>query len=207
MGKYNTQFFERYARFTLIELLGNIYEGLVNKDRPDLQDEKSGIGIEVTRSMEENKSAAKAMVYEMSGKHSDYDEQKKKETRERVKATGYSYGLRHNGYIGDKEYDYWSLAKPLLYILDNKVKKVTEGFYGEAKCFGLYIFTRHRMSDDEVRLAMDYVANLQKGYKRYYKTLFISEIHELNVCDMGTKKLEKYSISEALCKKLFEQSL
>lgn len=53
--KYDTCFFERYARETLIDLVGTRYAGLVNLDRPDLQDHALSIGIEVTRAMREGK--------------------------------------------------------------------------------------------------------------------------------------------------------
>lgn len=46
--KFDTCFFERYAMVSLATLLGDHYAHLVNRDRPDLQDETQSIGIEVT---------------------------------------------------------------------------------------------------------------------------------------------------------------
>ena len=69
MGKsrFNTNFFETYAKLSLETLLGEDYSGLVNIDRPDLQMEDRSLGIEVTRAMEENKTAALSMLKEMAG--------------------------------------------------------------------------------------------------------------------------------------------
>ena len=65
--KFDTCFFERYAMVSLATLLGEHYAHLVNRDRPDLQDEEQGIGIEVTRAIRENKNVANALVNEMAG--------------------------------------------------------------------------------------------------------------------------------------------
>ena len=65
--KFDTCFFERYAMVSLATLLGEHYAHLVNRDRPDLQDEAQSIGIEVTRAIRENKNVANALVNEMAG--------------------------------------------------------------------------------------------------------------------------------------------
>ena len=66
--KFDTCFFERYALVSLATLMGENYAHLVNRDRPDLQDETLSIGIEVTRAIRENKNVANALVNEMAGK-------------------------------------------------------------------------------------------------------------------------------------------
>ena len=66
--KFDTCFFERYAMVSLAMLLGEPYAHLINRDRPDLQDEEGGLGIEVTRAIRENKNVANALVNEMAGK-------------------------------------------------------------------------------------------------------------------------------------------
>ena len=73
MGKsrFNTNFFETYAKLSLETLLGEGYSGLVNIDRPDLQMEDKRLGIEVTRAMEESKTAALSMLKEMAGMDQD----------------------------------------------------------------------------------------------------------------------------------------
>ena len=50
--KYGTDFFEEYAAVSLRTLLGPAYDGLENRDRPDLQSpDARTLGIEVTRAM------------------------------------------------------------------------------------------------------------------------------------------------------------
>ena len=59
--KFDTCFFERYARTTLESILGPAYSDLVNEDRPDLQMPDRSLGSEVTRAMDSNKHVAQAM--------------------------------------------------------------------------------------------------------------------------------------------------
>ena len=90
--KYDTCFFERYAMYSLEALLGERYAHLVNADRPDLQDEAQGIGIEVTRAITEDKNVANSLINEMAGRPV-------KEVNEdllKIQESGYSYGLDLN---------------------------------------------------------------------------------------------------------------
>ena len=66
--EFGTCFFEQYAQISLSALLGSEFDCLMNMDRRDLQspDGKS-IGIEVTRAMEESKSAEMALLKEVAG--------------------------------------------------------------------------------------------------------------------------------------------
>lgn len=66
--KHDTCFFERYAQISLSTLLGSEFDSLVNLDRPDLQSpDGTSIGIEVTRAMEESKSAELALLKDVAG--------------------------------------------------------------------------------------------------------------------------------------------
>ena len=65
---FGTCFFEQYAQITLSTFLGGEYGILVNRDRPDLQTpETKDIGIEVTRAMEESKTAQQALLKDIAG--------------------------------------------------------------------------------------------------------------------------------------------
>ena len=66
--KHDTCFFERYAQISLSTLLGSEFDSLVNLDRPDLQSpDGTSIGIEITRAMEESKSAELALLKDVAG--------------------------------------------------------------------------------------------------------------------------------------------
>lgn len=211
MRKFDTCFFERYAQICLETILGEKYAGLVNEDRPDLQMPDKSIGIEVTRAMEPTKDVAKALLKEMAGLTV---EEKDKEEIGQIITSGYGYGLQDGRYIGSLEYDYWRLAQPLRRIIESKISKVGAGFYGDFQEYGLYIFCKDNLSEEEVILAMEYASDLQRNLDIKYSTIYLSLIDRLYVCDLSdvNRVLRKtdctsYDISRKMCKEFFLKAL
>ena len=182
MKRFDTCFFECYARLTLMTLLGDEYAALVNRDRPDLQMEDGSLGIEVTRAMEPRKEAAVDMLKEMAGV--EVPESDREEIGQIIRS-GYAYGLQEGRYVGHLEQDYWSLALPLRRIIASKIEKVGSGFYGNFAEYGLYIFCKDELSHDEVVMAMDYASDLQRHLDVKYTKIYLSLIDRLYVCDLG----------------------
>ena len=179
--RFDTCFFERYARHTLETFLGNDYSALINEDRPDLQMPDKSLGIEVTRAMEPRKDVAHELLLEMAGVESPSDS---KEEMEQIIKSGYGYGLQDGRYIGRLEYEYWRLAQPLRRIIESKVGKVGSGFYGDFKEYGLYIFCKDDLTEEEVILTMEYTSDLQRHLDIKYSTMYLSLIDRLYVCDL-----------------------
>ena len=211
MRKFDTCFFERYARISLMTLLGQEYAALINEDRPDLQMEDRSLGIEVTRAMEPRKDVAREMLKEMAGL--EVQESDREEMGE-ILRSGYGYGLQDGKYIGHLEYDYWALALPLRRIIASKIEKVGSGFYGDFKEFGLYIFCKDNLSHDEVILTMEYASDLQRHLDVKYSKMYLSLIDRLYVCDLTqVDRLDhkttctSHDISRRMCKEFFLQAL
>ena len=211
MKKFNTCFFERYAQITLETVLGKEYADLINMDRPDLQMPDRSLGIEVTRAMESSKDAARELILGMAGLN--IPEGDKEEVGEIIRS-GYGYGLQDGRYIGHIEYEYWSLAQPLKRIIESKISKVSSGFYGDFKEYGLYIFCKDRLSEDEVIMTMEYASELQRHLDVRYSKMYLSLIDRLYVCDLSevdrtehTTTCTAYDITEGMCKDFFLKSL
>ena len=211
MRKFDTCFFERYAQITLEAVLGKEYAELVNKDRPDLQMPDRSLGIEVTRAMESNKRAALHMLKEMAGL--EVQEENREEISQIIKS-GYGYGLQEGKYIGHLEYEYWSLALPLRRIIESKISKVGSGFYGEFQEFGLYIFCKDDLSEEEVNMTMEYASELQRHIDVKYSKIYLSLINRLYVCDLSEVNrtdhkttCTSYEISSRMCKEFFLEAL
>ena len=209
--KFDTCFFERYAKVTLETLLGEDYSALVNEDRPDLQMEDRSLGIEVTRAMEPRKDVAQNLLREMAGLHV---EERDREDIDRILSSGYGYGLQDGKYIGHLEYEYWNLALPLRRIIASKIEKVGAGFYGDFKEYGLYIFCKDNLSEEEVILTMEYAIDLQRNLDITYSKIYLSLIDKLYVCDLSDVDRIKhkthctsYDISPKMCKEFFIKSL
>ena len=209
--KFDTCFFERYAQLSLESLLGRKYEDLVNEDRPDLQMPDLSLGIEVTRAMEPRKDVANDMLKEMAGFELEGDD---KEEMDQIIKSGYGYGLQDGKSIGHLEYDYWRLAQPLKRIIESKVGKVASGFYGDFKEYGLYIFCKDQLSEEEVILTMEYTSDLQRNLDIRYSTMYLSLIDRLYVCsltdvDRTRKKTTctSYEIPRGMRRLLFMEAL
>ena len=209
--RFDTCFFERYARHTLETFLGSSYSALVNEDRPDLQMPDRSLGIEVTRAMEPRKDVAQELLLEMAGVESPADDD---EEIGQIVRSGYGYGLQEGRYIGRLEYEYWRLALPLRRIIESKVGKVGSGFYGDFKEYGLYIFCKDHLSEEEVKLTMEYTSDLQRHLDIKYSKIYLSLIDRLYVCDLSSvyttdynKNCTSYDISRKMCKDFFLKSL
>lgn len=209
--RFDTCFFERYAQVSLETLLGDSYADLINEDRPDLQKPDRSLGIEVTRAMEPRKDVAQDMLKEMAGlpvKEEDREEM------DQIISSGYGYGLQDGRYIGHLEYEYWALAQPLRRIIESKVSKVGSGFYGEFDEFGLYIFCKDDLTEEEVILTMEYTSDLQRHLDVRYSKMYLSLIDKLYVCDLTEvnrlhhkTKCTSYDISRKMCKEFFKKAL
>lgn len=195
---FGTCFFERYAQITLSTILGSEFDCLVNIDRPDLQSEDGhSIGIEVTRAMEESKKAEDALLKDIAGitpapEDADFD---------LIRENGYAYGLEKGRYIGTKELSYWSMALPLRRIIESKVSKVGNGFYGRFDKMGLYVFNRENLREADAIKAMNYTISLQKYLDIRYDRLYLADINDLFVCNLadGLKedsRLSSYHITQ-----------
>ena len=211
MRKFDTCFFERYAQITLETILGDAYSDLVNEDRPDLQKPDRSLGIEVTRAMEPRKEAALTMLKEMAGLQIQDND---REEVAQIIRSGYGYGLQDGKYVGHLEYEYWSLAQPLRRIIESKVGKVASGFYGEFDEFGLYIFCKDELTEDEVILTMEYTSELQRHLDVKYSIMYLSLIDKLYVCDLTDvdrtdhkTTCTSYDISRRMCKEFFLKAL
>ena len=211
MRKFDTCFFERYAQITLETVLGESYAGLVNEDRPDLQMPDRSLGIEVTRAMEPRKEEAMNLLKEMAGLEVPEAD---REEMGQILNSGYGYGLQDGRYVGHLEYEYWSLALPLRRIIESKIAKVGSGFYGDFKEFGLYIFCKDDLTEEEVLLTMEYASDLQRHLDIRYSTIYLSLIDKLYVCDLThvDRTLHKttctsYDISRRMCKEFFLKAL
>ena len=211
MRKFDTCFFERYAQITLETVLGKEYAALVNEDRPDLQMPDKSLGIEVTRAMEPRTEAALHMLKEMAGLEVPEND---REEMKQILQSGYGYGLQDGKYIGHLEYEYWSLALPLKRIIESKVSKVASGFYGDFKEFGLYIFCKDNLTEEEVIMTMEYTSELQRHLDIKYSKMYLSLIDKLYVCDLTEvdrtdhkTTCTSHKITSRMCKEFFLNAL
>ncbi len=202
--KFDTCFFERYAMVSLATLLGEHYAHLENRDRPDLQDEEGGIGIEVTRAIRENKNVANALVNEMAG---EAVKEVNADDLRHINQTGYAFGLGDGNIVGRNEYEYWSLALPLKRILEIKMDKVNNGFYGDFNEFDLFVFTKEDLDIDQIKQTIAFMQEKQAFQNRLYSRLFVSQIQTLFDCDLLTGRYQKIKVNKAQRRFFYDEAI
>ena len=202
--KFDTCFFERYAMVSLATLLGEPYAHLVNRDRPDLQDEQGGIGIEVTRAIAENKNVANALVNEMAG---EAVKEVNADDLRHINQSGYAYGLGDGSIVGRNEYEYWSLALPLKRILENKMDKVNNGFYGDFPEFDLFVFTKEDLDIPQIKQTIAFMQEKQAFQNRLYSRLFVSQIQSLFDCDLFTGQYRKIKVDKEQRRFFYDEAI
>jgi len=201
LPKFDTTFFERYAKIVLVDLLGGKYANLVNRDRPDLQDIGAGIGIEVTRAMVTGRDDAISLITDMAGAD-DISES----DMERIRKFGYSYGI-HRRIVGKIEEEFWSLAIPLRRVIESKVTKVANGFYGNFDEFGLFVFSKDELSLEYATQTMDYTIEIQHGKSRRYATMYVFDTHSLFVCDLVNDIVTQVNVTTEQCEVYYMEAL
>jgi hypothetical protein len=92
-------------------------------------------------------------------------------------------------------------------VIENKVSKVVNGFYGDFEEFGLYIFTKDDMTAEDLLAAMKWTMELQAKAEKQFTILYISEVQTLYVCDVATLSYKQYPISQEMCKSFFLKSV
>ena len=206
--KFDTCFFERYAQIELASVLGHEFDGLVNMDRPDLQTPDDRVlGIEVTRAMEESKAAGLALLKDVAGITRQPDE-----GVEWVLDNGYSFGIRTGYYVGINEFRYWKMALPMRRILESKVSKAANGFYGHFDRMGLFVFSKDNLAEVDAFKAMNYTLDLQRDNEIRYNRLYIADVDDLFVCNLDdglkqTSRLARYRISQEQRKAFYLEAL
>jgi hypothetical protein len=207
--KYDTCFFEKYAQIVLASVLGSDFESLVNLDRPDLQSPGSHeIGIEVTRAMEESKTAGLSLLQDIAGITRSVSD----DDVDRILESGYSFGLKTGKYVGVKELPYWRMALPMRRILESKVSKVGNGFYGRWNRMGLFVFSKDNLGETDAVKAMNYTISLQKYQELRYNRLYIADIDDLFVCNLddglsASSRLARYRLTQEQRKEFYTEAL
>ena len=207
--KFDTCFFEMYAQISLSALLGHEFDALVNLDRPDLQSPDGvSFGIEVTRAMEESKTAEQELLRDVAGITRVKDD----EDIEQILEYGYAYGLRGGKYIGIKELPYWSMAMPLRRIIESKVSKMRNGFYGHFDKMGLFVFSKDDLRETDALKAMNYTISLQKNLDSRYNRLYIADVNDLFACNLDdglspSARLVRHRVSQEQRREFYQEAV
>ena len=124
-----------------------------------------------------------------------------------IEQSGYAYGLGDGSLMGSNEYEYWSMAVPLKRILEIKMNKVNDGFYGDFNEFGLFVFTKDDLDLPQVEQAVLFMKEQQATQNIRYDRLFISQIQALYSCDLVLGQILQFKVSRAQRKQFYESAV
>ena len=104
------------------------------------------------------------------------------------------------------------MALPLRRILESKVSKVGNGFYGHFTKMGLFVFSRENLGATEAVKAMKYTISLQKYQDIRYNRLYIADVDDLFVCNLddGLKddsRLIRYRITQEQRQTFYQEAV
>lgn len=182
-GKVNKEYFEYYAKYSLITSLDKKYSHLNKDERPDWQSESLNIGVEVTRAIDKDIYLAYNMIDEYFGNVfiSNHITEKIKERQQKyAEITNFA----NSSYI---DYDDIPNIDNLRKRYIHKTMKLNRNYthYNQNM---LYMFTFKSMDEEEVRQCF----HIDLGqYKYNYDKSFVNCFDRIYVCDFVKKEITK----------------
>ena len=203
MNVGDKKYYENYARISLIGLYNKNLLNAKLEDKPDIQDEISDIGIEVTRADLKNECMAASITNKFFGKNLSLDE---------LEACIKSDFKTFDGKIGEIEgvnyispskgmIDYKSKLDKIIDAIANKTKKFKEN-YTKFKENDLYIFTMDScitLSDIKKIMKNEIISRCP------FDNIFINCIDRIYICNK--REIKEIEISSAQLKKFKKEAI
>ena len=191
----SSRVWEIYASLVLQYIDASTYSSLEYGERPDLSDRDGGLGIEVTRAIDE-KSAEAESLYE--GLLSEVDEQKRKDKICQIRKSGGTVG--EGWLIGPKGTDNFDLV---LECFKEKTKKLnSEGF----RLFDhnqLFVFSSILADAEMLDDALLHLLG-QRGESRAFERVFVSVPDEVYDFDLVNNSYYLAFRAHDLCERRVE---
>ncbi len=172
-------YYECYAKIVLEDLFPVFISELLLKDKPDLQDIRSQVGIEVTIA-EISETIEAQRLYSTLHAVDDVTQSRNIERMEQCGAT-YKSGILF-GPNGSDEFILINRA------IDSKIEKLQKGEYGKFSEYHLSILASETMLNDE----LEYLE--QREIADYFKKIYIQIPGELLYFDLIKSTYEVFSV-------------
>ena len=92
-------------------------------------------------------------------------------------------------------------------ILEIKMDKVNNGFYGDFQEFDLFVFTKENLDPLQIEQTMAFMMERQAQQNVGYARLFVSQIQTMFVCDLISGQFDMKKINKALRRAFYKQAL
>lgn len=176
-------YYECYAKIVLEDLFPVFISELLLKDKPDLQDIRSQVGIEVTVA-EISETIEAQRLYSTLHAVDDVTQSRNIERMEQCGAT-YKSGILF-GPNGSDEFILINRA------IDSKIEKLQKGEYGKFSEYHLFIFSSILASETMLNDELEYLE--QREIADYFKKIYIQIPGELLYFDLIKSTYEVFSV-------------
>lgn len=176
-------YYECYAKIVLEDLFPVFISELLLKDKPDLQDIRSQVGIEVTIA-EISETIEAQRLYSTLHAVDDVTQSRNIERMEQCGAT-YKSGILF-GPNGSDEFILINRA------IDSKIEKLQKGEYGKFSEYHLFIFSSILASETMLNDELEYLE--QREIADYFKKIYIQIPGELLYFDLIKSTYEVFSV-------------
>jgi len=188
---FDTRYFERYARLSLVWAGGAEFSALRCADLPDLQAPDRTLGVEVTRAMLQSRQEARTFSDEIAGRLSGYDLR----WLERLR--------RGAGPHCDSTDPY----AEVLAAIRKKVDRLESGDYDGFDRYGLYVFSAGDLSRAEALRAAAALGRMQRGLPRRYGALYLNQVQRMYFCTPDPPRCRTCAIPPETQERLHQAAL
>ena len=181
------EYYESYARITLIDIYNKKLKQSILDDKPDIQDFINNIGIEVTRAIPNEIGITDSIVNETFGKNMKIEDIQEKIKKKFKSFSGEIGSIDEINYIAPYKgmVDTTTLKQKIVDSIKEKNKKSVN--YKKFKENDLYIFTENSFLDiDDISEIINNAAN------KCFDIIFINCIDSIYIC--SSSKIEKIKI-------------
>lgn len=177
-SKINKEYFEYYAKYSLITSLDKKYTYLHKDESPDWQSDILNVGIEVTRAIDKDIYLAYNLIGEYFGNvfMSNHIEEKIKERQQQYSSSD----------ISEINYNDISNIDNLRKRYVHKTTKLNKNYVQYNKNL-LYMFTFKSMDEEEVRQC--FLIDLSQ-YKHNFDLCFVNCFDRIYVCNFVKKEIQ-----------------
>gem|GEM_PF-1771189 len=186
---YDKYYYESYALLTLKYYWSGYTEGFENLDKPDLQNKKANIGIEVVQALSEDEGMRRSRII----KFEEYENEISAEKAKRK--------------IG---FDFGNHFKEMIKRIDGKLEKLNnkiEDGYVLFDTNGLYIYAESaEIRKEDIIKMIPFIKKISGQYKRKFDIFFVNAIEKLCVID-EENNVQQIDFDSSVTEKMHSEAL
>lgn len=187
-------YYECYAKAILEDLFTDRYGYLDISDRPDLQNEKLSIGVEVTSAVPKEHREAEKLWYTMPYVESE----KRKKNIERMRQLGVEYteGIQvwDTVTISGTKIDGYPIEE-FISAYQNKLQKLNERQYKTFSCYDLFVYSEQYVPQSLIGIVLERLLSYNNFDKKYSWVILHAQ-ENIIVFDLFRKTYDTFEFSD-----------